>query len=328
MKAIICTRYGPPEVLQLAEVEKPVPKDNEVQIRVYATTVSPADCAFRKGKPIIGRFFAGLLKPKYIPGDDLAGEIESVGKDVKAFKKGDHVFGSSGSKFGAHSEYKCLPEDEALAIMPANLNYGEAVAVSYSGLTALPFLRDKAKIQSGQEVLIIGASGSVGSIAVQLAKHFGAEVTGVCSTRNLELVRSLGADRVVDYTKEDFTKTGPTYDIVFDAVGKSSFSCCKSSLKERGVYLTTVPTLTIMLSMLWSSISNQKKAKFVATGLRPLGEKAKDLIFLKELCEAGKIRPVIDRHYPLEQIAEAHRYVDEGHKKGNVIITLEHEDRT
>jgi NADPH:quinone reductase-like Zn-dependent oxidoreductase len=328
MKAIVCTKYGSPDVLQLTEVEKPFPGDNEVLIRVYAAVVTPADCAFRKGDPFISRFFSGLRKPKFIPGDELAGEIEAIGKDVKGFIKGDQVFGSTGTSFGAHAEYKCLPEEAALAIKPANVSYGEAAAVCYAGLTALPFLRDKANIQIGQEVLINGASGSVGTFAVQLARYFGAEVTGVCSTTNLELVKSLGAEKVIDYTKEDFTKTGQTYDIIFDAVAKSSFSRCKSSLKQSGIYLTTIPSPGIMLQALWTSKFSRKKAIFAATGLRPASEKAKDLIFLKELAEAGKIKAVIDRRYPLEQIAEAHRYVDKGHKKGNVVITVEHSDKS
>ncbi len=325
MKAIICTKYGPPEVLQLTEAEKPVPKDNEVLIKIHAALVTPADVAFRKGDPFISRFFTGLLKPKFIPGDELAGEIEAAGKDVKKFKKGDRVFGPSGMNFGAHAEYKCLPEGEALAIIPANISYGEAAAVCYAGLTAVPFLRDRAKIRSGQKVLINGASGAIGTFAIQLARYYGTEVTGVCSTANLELVKSLGADHVIDYTKEDFTRTGQTYDIIFDVVAKSSFSHCKKALKPDGIYLTTFPSPVIMWQAFWTSKFSRKKAIFAATGLRPASEKARDLIFLKELAEAGKIRPVIDRSYPLAQIAGAHRYVETGHKKGNVIITIEQE---
>lgn len=322
MKAIVYTKYGPPDVLQLKEVEKPVPGENEVLIKVHAATVTPADIAFRKGDPFISRFFTGLLKPKFTPGDELAGEIEAVGKNVKRFKKGDMVFGSGSTTFGAHAEYICLPEEAALGIMPANADYGEAVAVCYAGLTVLPFLRDKASIKSGQKVLINGASGSIGTLAVQLARYYGAEVTGVCSTANLELVRSLGAERVIDYTKEDFTKTSQTYDIIFDVVAKSSFSRCKNVLKPDGIYLTTFPSLGIMIQSIWTSKFSRKKAMFEATGLRPALEKSKDLFFLKELTEAGKLKPVLDRRYPLEQIAEAHMYVEDGHKKGNVIITF------
>ncbi len=318
----MCEKYGSPHVLRLAEVEKPVPDDNEVLIRVHAATVTPADIAFRKGNPFISRFFTGILKPKFTPGDEIAGEIEAAGKNVRGFNKGDKIFGSSGTAFGAHAEYICLPEEAALGTMPANMDYGEAVAVCYAGLTALPFLRDKASIKSGQEVLINGASGSIGTLAVQLARYYGAEVTGVCSTANLELVRSLGAERVIDYTKEDFAKTGQTYDIIFDVVAKSSFSRCKNALKPNGIYLTTFPSLGIMIQSMWTSKFSRKKAMFEATGLRPAPEKSKDLLFLKELTEACKLKPVIDRRYPLEQIAEAHMHVEKGHKRGNVIINL------
>jgi len=329
MKAIVYTRYGPPDVLQLKEVEKPTPKDNEVLIRIYATTVTATECTFRKGESFITRLFTGLLRPKITTlGEELAGEIEAVGKDVELFKEGDQVFGSAGTNFGANAEHICLSEDGVLAIKPANMTYEEAAASCDGVLTALPFLRDKGNIQSGQKVLNNGASGSVGSAAVQLAKYFGAEVTGVCSTTNLEMVKSLGADKVIDYTKEDFTKTGQTYDIIFDTVGKTSFSRCKSSLKQKGIYLEAAFTLAILPQVLWTSKIGSKKAKIAATGLRPASERTKDLIFLKELIEAGKIKPVIDRRYPLEQIAEAHRYVDQGHKKGNVVITLDHHDTT
>ena len=271
--------------------------------------------------------FNGLRKPKNpILGQELAGEIEAVGKDVKRFRKGDQVFGISG--FGAYAEYKCMPEDGALASKPSNMTYEEAAAVPNGALTALPFLRDKGKIQSGQKVLIYGASGSVGTFTVQIAKYFGAEVTGVCSTTNLKMVKSLGADKVIDYTKEDFTQSGETYNVVFDTVGKTSFSGSKSSLKQKGVYLSTVPVPALLLKMLWTSMVGGKKAKTAATGMRPSSEKAIDLIFLKDLIEAGKLKSVIDRRYPLEQIAEAHRSVETGHKKGNVVITVEYNIKT
>ena len=328
MKAIVYTEYGPPDVLQLKEVEKPVPKDNEVLIKIHATTVTAVDCTFRKGNPFIGRFFTGLMRPKRsIPGTELAGEIESAGKDVKRFKVGDQVFGTS-TGYGTYAEYICLPEEgTTLSIKPANMTYEEAAGCD-GVLTALPFLRDKGNIQSGQKILIYGASGSVGTAAVQLARYFGAEVTGVCSTTNLELVKSLGANKVIDYTKEDFTKSGQTYDIIFDTVGKSSFSRSKSSLKQRGVYLEAALTPAILPQMLWTSKIDSKKAMIAFTGLRPASERTKDLILLKGLIEVGKIKSVIDRRYPLEQIAEAHRYVEKGHKKGNVVITLEHNNKT
>ena len=318
MKAIVYTKFGPPEVLHLQEVEKPTPKANEVLIKIYATAVTKEDPDMRASPG-----FNGFLKPRHpILGQELAGEIEAIGRGVTRFKPGDQVFGID--SFGAYAEYKCMPENGALAIKPANLSYEDAASVPNGALTALPFLRDKGKIQSGQTVLIYGASGSVGAAAVQLAKYYGAEVTGVCSTTNLEWVHSLGADQVIDYTQEDFTENGKTYDIIFDTVGKRSFSQCKGSLTDEGIYLATVPTPAIMLQALWSAKSGSKKVRFAATGLRPAREKIKDLVFLTELIEAGKIKPVIDRRYPLEQTAEAHRYVEQGHKKGNVVITGGH----
>jgi NADPH:quinone reductase-like Zn-dependent oxidoreductase len=328
MKAIVQTKYGPPDVLQLKEVEIPVPKDNEVLIKIHATTVTAVDCTFRQGSPFIGRFFSGLTKPKNpIPGTELAGEIEAVGVDVKRFKEGDQVFGTSMGN-GAHAEYMCLPEEGAtLAIKPVNMTF-EAAACCDGALTALPFLRAKGNIQSGQKILIYGASGSVGTAAVQLARYFGAEVTGVCSTSNLELVKSLGADKVVDYTQDDFTQSGQTYDVIFDTVGKTSFSRCKGSLKQTGIFLEAALTPAILPQMLWTSKIGSKKAMIAFTGLMPASERTENLIFLRELIEAGKIESVIDRTYPLEQMAEAHRYVETGHKKGNVVITVQHNNST
>jgi NADPH:quinone reductase-like Zn-dependent oxidoreductase len=329
VKAIVYTKYGPPDVLQLKEVEKPTPKDNEVLIRVYATTVTAADYRIRSFKVPIefwlpARIAFGLIKPKNpILGTELSGEIEALGKDVKLFKKGDQVFGIDGSGFGAYAEYICRPEQGVLAKKPVNMTYEEAAAIPFGAHTALFFLRDKGNIQRGQKVLIYGASGGVGTAAVQLARHFGAEVTGVCSTTNLELVKSLGADKVIDYTKEDFTKSGETYDIIFDTVGKTSFSRCKNLLKQKGIYLATVFGLKELVHMLWISMIGSKKAIYtVAT------ERTEDLIFLKGLIEAGKIKSVIDRRYPLEQTAEAHRYAEKGHKKGSVVVTLENYNKT
>ena len=317
MKAIVYTKFGPPEVLQLQEVEKPTPKANEVLIKIFATTVVKEDPDMRASPG-----FNGFLKPRHpILGQELAGEIESIGRDVTRFKPGDQVFGID--MFGAYAEYKCMPENGALAIKPANMSYEDAASIPNGALTALPFLRDKGNIQSGQTVLIYGASGSVGAAAVQLARYYGADVTGVCSTANLEWVKSLGADQVIDYTREDFTENGKTYDIIFDTVGKRSFSECKGSLTGDGLYLTTVPTPLIMLQA-FSSAKSGKKVKFLAAGLRPAREKVKDLLFLTELIEAGKLKAVIDKVYPLEQMAEAHRYVEQGHKKGNVVITVDH----
>ena len=325
MKAIVYTEYGPPDVLQLKDVEKPTPKDNEVLIRVYAATVTAGDVNVRgftfvpPGFGPLPRLMFGLRKPKRtILGTELAGEIEAVGKDVKLFKKGDQVFGIGSEIFGAYAEYTCRPETGALALKPANMTYDEAAVVPFGAGTALYFLRDMAKIQRGQKVLINGASGGVGTYAVQIARYYGAEVTGVCSIANVELVKSLGADKVIDYTQEDFTQSGETYDIIVDTVvGKTSFSRCKDSLKQNGLYLAVAGGLQEAAQMLWTSIIGGKKVIFGSPT-----ERKEDLIFIKGLIEAGKIKAVIDRRYPLDQTAEAHRYVDQGHKKGNVVITV------
>jgi NADPH:quinone reductase-like Zn-dependent oxidoreductase len=318
MKAAVYTTYGPPEVLQVVEVEKPVPKDSEVLIRIVATTVTSRDWRFRKAEPFIARFFTGLLKPKLaILGSDLAGVVEEVGSAVTLFKVGDPIFGTTDHDLGAHAEYKCIAEKGILTIIPDIIGFEEASTVFFGGHTALHFLR-KANIKNGQQVLVVGASGSVGSYGVQLAKYYGAEVTAVCSTDNLDLVKSLGADKIIDYSKEDFTKSGKKYDVIFDTVGKNSFSGCIKSLKKNGFYLGTVMmSLPLLVQWLWTLLTTRKK---VVGG--SAGEHSEDLTILKELIETGHLKPVIDRRYPLEQIADAHRYAEKGHKKGIVVIRV------
>jgi NADPH:quinone reductase-like Zn-dependent oxidoreductase len=322
MKAAVYRSYGPPEVLRVEDVEKPVPKDDEVLVRIHATTVCAADWRLRKADPFFVRFMLGLRRPKKVNilGMEFAGVVESAGKAVTRFAEGDQVFGSTGFKFGAYAEYICVPEHGTLAVKPLNMTLEEAAAVLFGGVSALYFLKE-GKIQAGQRVLIYGASGSVGTFAVQLAKHFGAHVTGVCSTANLELVKSLGADEVVDYTREDFSRAGRVYDMVFDTVGKSGFWRTLKSLKRGGFYVRVGGSgrppsiLGGILGGMWASITGA--AKVIGGVARGAPEHQP---FLKELIEAGKLRTVIDRRYPLEQIAEAHRYVEAGHKKGNVII--------
>ena len=337
MKAIVYTEFGPPEVLQLKEVEKPTPKDNQVLIKIYAASVQYGDLVARNSRNISPREFHmpflfwlinkvvfGFRKPKVnILGAELAGEVEAVGKDVKSFKPGDQVFGYPGQSMGAYAEYTCMPEDGMLAIKPANMNFEQAAVVLYGGIMALSLLRGKGNIQSGHKVLINGASGGIGSAAVQIAKHLGANVTGVCATPRLEFVKSLGADRVIDYTQEDFTQSGETYDLIFDILGKSSFSRCKSSLKQDGRYLLASFKMKQLLQMLWTKLRGGKR---VICAIAP--GSAEDLIAVKELIEAGKIKSVIDRCFPLEQTAEAHRYVEQGLKKGHVVITVEHNIKT
>lgn len=323
MKAIEYSTYGTPEVMQLIEVEKPSPQPNEVLIQIHATTVTATECTFRKGEPFFTRTFTGLTKPKLKRlGEELSGEIVAVGKDVKNFNQGDLVFGTAGPGFGANAEYLCVPADGVLSLKPSNTNFEEAASSVDGFLTAMPFLRDTGKIKKGQKILINGASGSVGSAAIQVAKYFGATVTGVCSTDNMDLVKALGADKVIDYTSEDFTNSRESYDIIFDAVGKISFSRAKKALVKNGTFLEAGIGMGILPQMLWTSILGGKKAKVAATGLRSPKERAKDLTLLKFLMEEGKIKPVIDRSYSMERISEAHAYVDKGHKKGNVVITV------
>ena len=325
MKAIVCPRYGSPEVLELRDVEKPILQDNEVLVGIRATTVVQADIRVRGFRVppsfwVPARLALGLTRPKQpVLGTEFSGVIEAIGKDVRRFKVGDQVFGLTGHEGGCYAEYRCVPEDGLIARKPVNLSFEEAAAMPMGGLTALFFLR-KGNVGSGQKILVYGASGSIGTYAVQLAKHLGAEVTGVCSTANLELVRSLGAERVIDYTKEDFSKDGRVYDVIFDAVGKSSLRDSMRSLKEGGCYLQAVAPPGTSLRMRWAAMTTGNTLVGGTMAATP-----GDLVFLKELAEAGRIRPVIDRSYAMERIVEAHRYVDQGHKKGNVVITVGHD---
>jgi NADPH:quinone reductase-like Zn-dependent oxidoreductase len=317
MRAVVYDRYGPPDVLRLEDVERPVPKEDEVLVRIHATTVTRTDCGWRGADPFFARAFLGLRRPKQrILGMELAGEVESVGTAAAEFAVGDHVFGVKG--FGAHAEFVCMRESAALAHKPGGMTFEEAAAVCDGACIALSCLR-KADLREGRSVLIYGASGSIGTAAVQLAKHFGADVTAVCNTKNLDLVRSLGADRVIDYTQEDFTKNGKTYDVIFDAVGKHSFRRSRRSLNPGGIYIETdlgfmwhVP----LLALLTRRIGHKRVTLGIAKYTK------KDVLFLKELIEAGKYRAIIDRHYPLEDVVEATRYVETGQKTGNVVLTV------
>ena len=328
MKAIVWTKYGSPDGLQLQEVEKPVPKDNEILVKIHATTITTGDCEMRRLElPLMlsfpVRIYAVLIKPKRISilGQELAGEVEAVGGHVKSYKVGDQVFGTTGFAFGAYAEYICLPEnpDDAqgtLALKPSNLTYEEAAAVPTAGFEALHFLR-KANIQPGKKVLIIGAGGSIGTFAIQLARHFGAEVTGVDSTEKMDMLRSIGANHVIDYTREDYTKNGESYDLIIDVVGRSGVPRRLNLLKSDGYYFLAYAGLSHILLSLWTSMTSKKKFK-----IESANQKKEDLIFLKELLEAGKLKSIIDKSYPLEQVPEAHRYVESGGKKGNVAIVI------
>jgi NADPH:quinone reductase-like Zn-dependent oxidoreductase len=325
MKAVVHTAYGPPDELELKEVAKPVPEDKQILIKIHATTVTTSDCNIRnltfvpKLLRLPVRLGFGLTKPKNsILGFDLSGDVEAVGKGVTRFQVGDPVFGTTEPAYGAHAEYICLPEDGVLASKPANMTYEQAATIPVIANTALYYVRDLGNVQAGQEVLINGASGGIGTFAVQIAKHYGSRVTGVCSTRNLDLVKSLGADQVIDYTREDFTQSGQTYDVILDAVGKSSFSRCKRSLKPDGIYLDTLPRPATLFQSLWTSKRAGKKVRM--GGAPALLE---NLLVLKELIEAGELRTVIDRSYPLAQIAQAFKYVEKGHKRGNIVITVQ-----
>ncbi len=317
MKAAVYSKYGPPEVLQVKQLEKPTPKNNEILVKIRATAVNSGDWRLRKADPFAVRFIFGLLKPKTnILGSVFSGDVESVGKDVKHFKVGDPVFGHTDMSFGSYAEYKCLSENASIALKPANISHTEAAIIPFGGVTALHFIK-KANIKPGQKVIVVGASGAVGSAAVQLAKSFGAEVTGVCSTANNFLVKSIGADKVIDYTKEDFTQSGETYDVIFDAVNTISVSKSIKSLNKNGIMILSAAGMSEMFQGIWISMTSSKK---VMTGV--ISHTASDIIFLKGLIEADKLKPVIDKTYSLEQIAQAHAYVERGHKRGNVAIEV------
>jgi NADPH:quinone reductase-like Zn-dependent oxidoreductase len=319
MKAIVYHNYGSPDVLELAEIEKPTPKDDEVLIKVHATSVNAMDYRFLTGTPYLARIMAGLLKPKHkVLGLDVAGRVEAVGANFKQYQPGDEVFGLS-FNHGAFAEYMCVPEAHIVVVLkPASMSFEEAASVPFSALTAQSCLRDLGQIQPGQRVLINGASGAVGTFAVQIAKSFGAEVTGVCSTRNLDMVRSIGADQVIDYTQEDFTQSEGRYDLIFDAVRKRSFSDCKRALSSQGIYVTTGASPALLLQQQWVSMTGSQKMVPMAIA-RP-GKR--DLQDLKELLEAGKMKPVIDRSYTLSEVPEALRYYGKGHARGKVVITV------
>lgn len=323
MKAIVCTKYGLADVLQLREVAKPVPAENEVLIKVHAASITAADGMMRRGTPAYARLFLGLMRPgKPIPGTGFAGVVESIGSEVNRFEPGEHVFGETGVNFSAHAEYVCVSQDGVLASVPENINDEEAATICDGPLTSLNFLKNIGQLKAGQHILINGASGSLGSAAVQLAKQIGAKVTGVCSTSNINMVKSLGADRVIDYTQQDFVKSGLQFDFIYDTIGKSSFSACKTSLTESGVYISPVLSMSLLWQMIWTSKASRKKAKFSATGLLPSAELNALLDELKPMIEIGKIKLVIDRRYPLVQAVEANRYVDSGHKKANIVFSF------
>jgi NADPH:quinone reductase-like Zn-dependent oxidoreductase len=323
MRAVIQQRYGTPEVLELRNVDRPVPGDHDLIVRVHATTVTATEAVFRQGKPYVARLFTGLAGPKIKTlGEEFAGEVVATGKDATKFSVGEQVFGTAGPGFGATAEFLCVSEDEAIVRKPNNMTSAEAASSVDGFLTALPFLRDKGGIRSGMRVLINGASGSVGSAAVQIAKYYGAEVTGVSSGVNAKLVKSLGADHVIDYTSEDFSARRSEFDIIFDAVGKTSFRKSRKALRPHGTFLEAGMNLGVMLSVLLTSLSRGRTAKIAATGLRPAEEKLKDLKLLRELLEKRSIAPTIDRTFGLDEIRDAHSYVDTGRKKGNVVVSV------
>lgn len=320
MKAVVWQAYGPPEALRVEKLPEPVPGEGEVLVGVRATTVTAADAMLRQGRSAAVRTVVGLREPRRryrVPGLELAGVVESTGRGVTKFRPGDEVYGFTGFRLGAHAEYACLSESASLAIRPSNVTYGEAAALVDGASTALHFLQDEAHLRAGQRVLVLGASGSIGGYAVQLARHFGAEVAGTCSTSNLELVQSLGAHRAIDYTQEDIGAAGERYDVIFDAVGASSFFRCRKSLTARGCYLTTVMGLTSIAQTLGTRVSTGRRVRF---GMSV--HKTEALRRLKDLVEDGAVRPVVDRRFALDQIVDAHRYVDRGHKRGNVVVSV------
>jgi NADPH:quinone reductase-like Zn-dependent oxidoreductase len=321
MKAAVYRRYGSPDVVSVDEVPAPVPRDDEVLVRIHAATLGVVDSLARRGAPFYARSHFGLRRPRFtVLGSDFAGQIEAAGPAVTRLAVGDQVFGAMAPRFGAHAEYACLSEQAALAHKPANVTYAEAAALADT--TALCFLQDKANLQPGQTLLVNGASGAVGTATVQLARHVGATVTGVCSGANTGLVRKLGADTVIDHTEADFTQARQTYDVIFDVAGTSSFARCRAALSPAGTYLTTAPSLAILLQMPWTSRFGTRKAMVAFTGLRAPSEKRRDLQYISELTEASALVPVIDACYPLPRIADAYRHVDAGHKQGNVVITM------
>ena len=322
MKASVSKKYGTPEVFRIEEVATPIPKHNEVLVRVYAATVTGSDLMMRKGKPYIGRLYLGLSKPKTtILGFDFSGEVVEIGKNVTSFKVGDKVFGGTTS-LGCYAEYTCVNMDDVITTMPKNSSYQSATPLSGSGITVMNFLKGLAKLKTGDTLLINGASGSLGTYAVQIAKYFGAEVTGVCSTTNMKMVKDLGADYVIDYTNEDFTKNDKQYDVIFDTVGKTTFSHCRNSLTENGIYLSSVLSIPILLQMIKTFLFGSKKVKSSSTGMLPVKERLDYLLELKELLKTETIKTVIDNSYPLSQMGDAHNYVEKGHKKGNIIINI------
>lgn len=322
MKIVTQSRYGGPDVLEIRDVARPVPKENEILVRVEAFSVTLADCAFRKADPFITRFFNGLLRPKnLVLGDDIGGVVEAVGSAVTRFAAGDAIFGSVGSSLGGATDYVCLSEDAAVVRRPDGLDAGQGAGLSYGYLTAMPFMRDEGQVKPGDHVLINGAAGSVGAVALQLARHFGAEVTAVCSAHHADLMRALGADHVIDRNEIDFTTARDAYDVIFDAVGKSSFARCRAALKPGGIYLTTVPSLAIIWHMLTKRAPG-RRGRLATTGLRPVSAKRADLAVLAELVEAGAVRAVTDRRFPLAEVVEAHRYVETERKAGDVVVEM------